>query len=120
MRLGEKMTEKQVAELIRTQKNCFLRSCNHNCSRCNLERDVKDVVRAYDYVLDFLSEQKETKREFFNSGIEYAKSEFARFIDSEKDKLSEQHKNSEINDMAYMQCLGLQKALETIDKIVYR
>ena len=114
------MDSQKLLDIISAQKWCFMRNCNHKCSRCDLEREPKDIVRAYDEVIDLIKDQKSTKIEFFNSGIEYAKAEFQRRIEKEKNHLDSLHKNGEVDDLLYIQILGLQKALELTSEITKR
>ena len=111
------MNDKKLIDILSSQKECFTRNCNHKCSRCPLEREPKDIILAYNTVIDLILNQKKIKQEFFNSGTEYAKAEFSRIIEREKDHVDELHKNRRINDLAYVQILGLQKAIELIEEI---
>ncbi len=111
------MTENELYEIISSQKDCFTRDCKHKCSRCKYQRDPKDIITAYIAVLDLIKNQKNIKTEFFNSGIEYAKTEFANLIANEKIKMDNLHEKEKISDIQYVQILGLQKAAELVKKI---
>lgn len=111
------MKIEQVKDIITAQKHCLLRNCNRRCKKCDLARDQKDIVLAYDEVISLIDDQKAIKTEFFNSGVEYAKNEFTRLLENEKDNVGEQHKQKALNDLMYTQVLGLQKAIEITGKL---
>lgn len=111
------MDEKELYDIISSQKDCFTRDCKHKCSKCQYQRDEKEIILAYMSVLDLIKDQKKIKTQFFNSGIEYAKSEFACLIASEKSKVDSLHENNKLSDLLYTQTLGLQRALELVKKI---
>lgn len=111
------MKSKQILDIMSAQKHCFMRKCNHKCDRCELEREAKDVLLAYNEVLNMITHEKDIKKEFFNSGVEYAKNEFIRLIEREKNNVGELHKSKEVNDLIYTQVLGLQKAIEVAETI---
>lgn len=114
------MNNQKLLDIITAQKWCFMRDCNHKCTRCDLQREPKDIAKAYDEVIHLIKSQKDIKKEFFNSGIEYAKAEFQRRIEKEKQNIDTLHKNGEIDDLMYFQILGLQKAIEIIGDITER
>lgn len=110
-------TEEELAEIITTQKKCFMRKCSHKCSKCLYHQNPERIIAAYNQILDLLATQKSIKREFFSSGIEYAKAEFYQILKKEREKVDKGHKNKRISDLAYIQTLGLQRAMELIDEV---
>lgn len=106
-----------LKDLITAQKNCFITKCERNCLFCDFKRDPEDILNAYNEVLAMVEGEKGLKKEFFNSGIEYSKAEFAKLIEKEKDRIGELHKDKEIDDLAYAQVLGLQRAIELTESI---
>ena len=111
------MTTEEIKDIISAQKHCFMRKCNRRCANCDLARDPNDIMAAYDAVLQLIKSQKDIKTEFFNSGVEYAKNEFVRLLDKEKDNVGDLHKNKAVNDLIFTQVLGLQKARELAETI---
>lgn len=122
MGFGEvrQMDEKELYEIISSQKDCFARDCKHKCSKCKYQKDPQDIALAYITVLDLIQHQKDIKTEFFNSGIEYAKNEFALAIENEKSKMDSLYGKDKISDIRYIQVLGLQKAAKLIKKIAIK
>lgn len=112
------MTSREAEQNILNMRRCESRRCfKRSCMGCGLYVPKEEKAKTLDVTYEILRSQKEQKREFFKSGIEYAKSEFARSIEAAKRNVDDLHKKGEINDFAYSQVLGLQKALELVDKI---
>ena len=53
----ERLTVKQV---IQTERECVARQqCDRNCAKCDLIMDAKDILSAYDHVLELLDAEEQ-------------------------------------------------------------
>lgn len=107
-------------EILKDQVACIKRKCNKKCLSCDLYWSEEERIKALSAAIKLFNDQKDIKQEFFNSGIEYAKTEFVRKLENEKTTVGELHKSKAVNDLIYTQVLGLQKAIELTETIDYR
>lgn len=113
------MTNSEAARVIEILCECFHSDCKKKCYRCPRYKTDEEKQEAYEIAIDAIRKQNRLKEEFFKSGIEYAKAEFVKILERERDNVNELHKSDEIGDLIYTQVLGLQKAIELADSINY-
>lgn len=106
-----------VIEALQNKLECATRKCNKKCKDCPYNVDKENWIEALTQAIDVLESQKRIKREFFNSGIEYAKNEFAKKLEREIKNVGDLHKAKTIDDLKYVQVLGLQKAIEISEEV---
>ena len=111
------MRNSDVVKILQEQIACIKRKCNKKCLKCDLYRSEEERIKALQIAVMLFDSQKDIKQKFFNSGIEYAKAEFVRLLEKEKENVGELHKSKAVNDLVYTQVLGLQKAIEITDTV---
>ena len=111
------MRRSDVIKILQDQCFCLQRDCNKKCRKCDLYCPEEDLIEALSFAISALNNQNKLKKEFFRSGIEYAKAVFVRILENEKDNVGKQHKTKEVDDLKYIQVLGLQKAIELTEGI---
>lgn len=117
------MLNSDAVKILQDELICLKRGCKkgvRNCSRCTHKRTEVEIFEAKSMAIEALRKQKRLKMEFFKSGIEYAKSEFVRLLEEEKNNVGQLHKEKLLDDFTYTQVLGLQKAEEITDNINYK
>ena len=58
------MTENEAIEIIQTEKQCVLRNvegCDRDCKKCDLVRQDKEIIEAYDMAISSLKEMQQYK-----------------------------------------------------------
>lgn len=59
----------KAIEIIKNEKKCVKNNCDRDCSKCELVRDVADILETYDLCLDALEKQIATKPIDYDNGM---------------------------------------------------
>lgn len=112
------MTSTEAIAIFRRIEGCNKTMCTKkSCKECDYYVPVKKQREAMQVAIKVLLKQPRIKAEFFRSGIEFAKTEFIRILEKEKSRVGEMHKEKMLNDLDYMQVLGLQRATELAEEV---